>query len=100
MVRSPLEIIIEIFLLIFINSIQTLLMLLKLLGELFYSLAWTARTSIGGLILATIIGGLFLVFLWKYLFRETVSLAKIILAYAGFMIALFIVLYVFFSLFH
>ena len=100
MVRTPLDIIFEILLLIIVSSVNTLLALFKLLGELFASLMWTSQIGIAGFILAVIIGGLFVVFLWKYLFKTTVSLVKLILIYAAFIFVLILVLYVFFSIFY
>ena len=97
MFRTPLEIIIEIALLIIVSSINTLLNLFKLLGELFASLIWTSQMGIAGFILAVIIGGLFIVFLWKYLFKTSVSLVKLILVYGAFIFVLVLVLFVFYS---
>ena len=99
MVRTPLEIIYEIILLIITSSVNTLLILFRLLGELFTSLMWVSQTGIAGLILAVIIGGLFVVFLWKYLFKTTVSLVKLILIYAAFVFVLILVLAGFFLVF-
>jgi len=100
MVRTPLDIIFEILLLIILSSVNTLLTLFKLLGELFTSLLWTSQMGIAGFILAVIIGGLFIVFLWKYLFKTSVSLIKLILIYAAFIFVLILVLFVFFSIFY
>jgi hypothetical protein len=99
MVRTPLDIIFEILLLLVMSSVNTLLALFKLLGELFASLIWASQTGIAGFILAIIIGGLFVVFLWKYMFKTTVSLVKLILIYGAFIFVLILVLFVFFSVF-
>ena len=99
MVRTPLDIIFEILLLIITSSVNTLLALFKLLAELFASLIWTSQMGIAGFILAIIIGGLFVVFLWKYLFKTTVSLVKLILIYAAFIFILILILYIFYSIF-
>ncbi len=99
MVRTPLEVIFEIAILIITSSVNTLLALFKLLGELFASLIWTSQMGIAGLILAIIIGGLFIVFLWKYLFKTSVSLIKLILIYGAFIFALILVLYIFYLIF-
>lgn len=100
MIRTPLDIIFEILLLIILSSVNTMLTLFKLLGELFASLMWTSQMGIAGFILAVIIGGLFIVFLWKYLFKTSVSLIKLILIYSAFIFVLILVLYVFFSIFY
>jgi len=100
MVRTPLDIILEIALLIIMSSVNTLLALFELLGELFGSLIWTSQMGIIGLILAVTVGGLFVVFLWKYLFKTTVSLIKLILIYAAFVFVLILVLFVFYSVFY
>lgn len=100
MVKTPLDIILEIALLLITSSIKTLLALFKLLGELFASLIRTSTMGIAGFILAIIVGGLFVVFMWKYLFKTTVSLVKLILIYAAFIVVLILVLYVFFSIFY
>ncbi len=97
MVKTPLDIIIEIALLLIMSSVNTLLNLYKLLVELFASLMWTSRMGITGLVVAVIVGGLFVVFLWKYLFKTAISLVKLILIYAAFIFILILVLYVFYS---
>lgn len=99
MVKTPLDIIIEIALLIIMSSVNTLLALFELLVQLFTSLMWTSQMSIAGFIVAVIVGGLFVVFLWKYLFKTTVSLVKLILVYAAFIFVLILVLFVFYSIF-
>jgi len=100
MVRTPLDIILEIALMLIVSSVNTLLALFKLLGELFASLMWTSTLGIAGFILAIIIGGLFVVFLWKYLFKTSVSLLKLILIYGVFVFVLILVLFVFYSVFY
>jgi len=100
MVRTPLEVIVEIILLIVLSSVNTLLALFRLLGELFASLIWTSQTGLIGFILAIIIGGLFIVFLWKYLFKTSISLVKLVLAYGAFVFVLVVVLYLFYSVFY
>ena len=99
MVRTPLDVIFEIALLIIVSAVNTLLALFKLLGELFASLIWTSQMGIVGFIVAIIVGGLFVVFLWKYLFKTTVSLVKLILIYAAFIFVLILVLFFFYSVF-
>jgi len=99
MVKTPLDIIIEIALLLILSSVNTLLALFKLLAELFASLMWTSTMGIVGFIVAIIVGGLFIVFLWKYLFKTTVSIVKLIIVYAAFIFVLILVLYVFYSVF-
>jgi len=100
MVRTPLDIILEIVLLIIISAINTMLAVFRLLGELFASLIWTSQMSTVGFILALIIGGLFLIFFWKYFFKETISLVKLILIYGAFVFILIIILYFFFLFFY
>jgi hypothetical protein len=100
MVRTPLDIIFEILILLIFSSFNTLLALFKLLGELFASLIFASQASIAGFILAIIIGALFIVFIWKYLFKTTVSLVKLLLVYAGFFVVLIIILFIFFSVFN
>ena len=94
------DIIFEILLLIIASSIGTLLALFKLLSELFASLFWTSTMGLAGFIVAVIIGGLFVAFLWKYLFKTTVSLVKLILIYGLFIFILIMVLYIFYSVFY
>ena len=98
MVKTPLQVILEIILLLITSSVNTLLSLFRLFGELFSSLVWTSRTGILGLGVAIIIGGLFIVFLWKYLFKTTVSLVKLISIYGVLIIVLVVILYVYFSI--
>ena len=98
MVRTPLQIIFEILIFIVVNSINAILTIIGLLGELFVSLTLTAQTSVVGLILAIVIGGLFVIFMSKYLFKTTISLIKIILIYGAFVLVLIIILALFFSI--
>ena len=100
MVRTPLEIILQIALFIITSSATSLLTIAKLLVELATSLVHTSQMGLAGFILAIIVGGLFVVFLWKYLFKTTVSLVKLILIYAVFIFILILVLYIFFSIFY
>lgn len=99
MIRTPLDIIFEIALLIINSSINTILALFKLFGELFASLIWTSRMGVAGFILAIIIGGIFVVFMWKYLFKTTVSLVKLIVVYGIFIFVLIMILFVFYLVF-
>ena len=100
MVRTPLDIIFEILFLLILSSVNTFLSLLKLLAELLASLVWTSQSSIAGFIVAVIVGGLFVVFLWKYLFKTTISIVKLLLIYGAFVFVLILVLFVFFSVFY
>lgn len=97
MVRSPFEILVEILITIVSNSIQTLTKIIQLLIEFFISLGVTAQSSLGGLITALVIGTLFFVFIWKFMFKTTTSLIKIILIYGVFIVFLFLITLILFS---
>lgn len=91
MVRSPIEIIFEILFYIVTSSIEHVITVVKLLIELFYSLAAQAQSSIWGLFVSVLIGSLFFLFVWKFLFKETTSILHVILVYGGFILALIII---------
>jgi len=100
MVRPPLDIIFEILFYIVASSIEHLLNVIRLLIELFNSLWVTAQNNVGVLIISMLIGGLFFIFVSKFLFKETASIIQIILIYGAFAFILIIVLYIFFSIFY
>ena len=91
MVRSPIEIILEILFYIVTSSIEHVITVIKLLIELFYSLALQAQSSIFGLFISVLIGSLFFLFVWKFLFKETTSILHVILVYGAFLLALIII---------
>ena len=98
MVKGPLLVIVDLIVFIITSTIDLIKGITNKLIELFTSLALMATTGIAGFIIASIIGGIVLFFALKYVFKTTVSLAKILLVY-GFLviIILFVVFMVIFQ---
>jgi hypothetical protein len=92
MVRQPIEIILEILFYIVTSSIEHVITVIKLLIELFYSLVLQAQSSIWGLFISILIGSLFFLFVWKFLFKETTSVLHVILVYGAFIISLIVII--------
>lgn len=86
--QSPIEILIQILVVIVIDTIQLLFVVGKLLYDLYISLQIMAQTSIPGLFLALFVGGIILFFSIKFLFKSTTSVIKIMTIYIIFVIFL------------
>jgi len=93
MVKPHLEIIAEILLYLMIKSVNTMIVLSKLLGELFVSLIWSAQTGFWAFLIAVTIGGVFIILMFKFLFKTGTSLLKIIAIYIIFLLILFFLIF-------
>jgi len=91
MVKSPLQIILEILVYIILTMVETILTVSRMLGELFFSLTVISQVGVLGLIISSIIGGLVLFFVSKFLFGTSKSLIKIALVYVALVLVLFFV---------
>jgi len=79
--RSPLEILVEILITIFISALKVLFLLGGLLYELYLSLRIMSYTNPFAFILALSIGALILFFTSKYLLGSTIAAIKIMTIY-------------------
>jgi hypothetical protein len=75
------EILIQILVAVFISTAELLLIVGKLLYELYINLQIMAHTSIVGVFVAIFIGGLVIFFSGKFLFDSTTSVIKIMTIY-------------------
>jgi hypothetical protein len=80
-VQSPIEILIQIMIFIFIGTVQLLLVLGKLSYDLYISLRLMAQTNITGLFIAIFIGGLILFVTTKFIFHEVTHGIKVMVIY-------------------
>jgi hypothetical protein len=80
-VQSPVEILVQILITIFIDTLQLLIALGKLSYELYISLRLMAQTNIVGLFIALFIGGIILFVTTKFLFHEATHALKIMVIY-------------------
>ena len=80
-VRTPLDILVEILIIIVFNSAKILVILGGLLYELYISLRIMAYTNPIGLIIALTVGAIILFFTSKFLFKSTISAIKIMTIY-------------------
>jgi len=88
MPKNPLQIILELFLVIIQSIIKTLTLIFQKLVELFWSLTFIAETGVIGLIIACLIGGIVIYFISKFIFKNTKSLVQILLIYIVFIFIL------------
>jgi len=91
MVKNPLEIILELLTYIIQTSIEAIIFIIDKLRQLFVSLVFIAGMGIPGLIIASIIGGIVLFFVSKFLFKSTESLVKVFIVYIVFILILVVV---------
>ena len=91
MVKSPLQIILELFILIIQSIVNTLKLIFEKLVELFMSLAFIAETGITGLVIAAVIGGIVVILISKFVFKSTKSLLQVLLVYVIFVVILVLV---------
>jgi hypothetical protein len=86
MVKSPFQIIFELLVLLINTTIEGLGLVIDKLVELFESLVFIAKTGLAGLVISSIIGGIVVIFVSKFLFGSTKSLMKILLVYLAFIL--------------
>ena len=92
MVKNPLEIILELMTYIIQTGIEAIVEIVRMMGELFVSLTFIAGLGMPGLIIASIIGGVVLFFVLKFLLRSTESLGKVMIVYVIFVLILIVAL--------
>ena len=80
-VKSPIEIMIEILVVIFLGFVQLLIVISKLLYELYISFRIMAHTNFVGFFFALFLGGIIIFFTGKYIFGSTASVIKILVIY-------------------
>lgn len=80
-VKSPLQILVEILVLIFVSSVKILFAMSQLLYELYLSLRMMSYTNPMGFILAITIGGIILFFTLKFIFGNTMAALKVMAVY-------------------
>ncbi|MBL7170276.1 MAG: hypothetical protein ISS48_04610 [Candidatus Aenigmarchaeota archaeon] len=93
MVKSPLQIILELLTLIVSSIVNTFVLIFQKLVELFESLTFIAQAGIAGLLAACFIGGLVIFLLSKFIFKNTKSLFQVLLIYVVFVLVLVLVFY-------
>ncbi len=86
--KSPLQILIEILVLIVVSTAKILILVTGLLYELYISLRIMSYTNPIGFILALTFGGIILFFTTKFLFKSTISAIKIMTVYVVIVILL------------
>jgi len=80
-VKSPIQILVEILVVIFISSVKILIMVAQLMYELYLSLRIMSYSNPMGFILALTVGGIILFFTLKFMFGSTMAAMKIIAIY-------------------
>ncbi|MBD3155943.1 MAG: hypothetical protein GF368_04800 [Candidatus Aenigmarchaeota archaeon] len=88
MVKSPFQIIFELLVLLISTTVEGIRIIFEKIVELFESLVYLAGTGMVGLLISSVIGGLVIIFISKFIFGNTKSLVKILLVYAGFILVI------------
>jgi len=91
MIKNPLQIILELLVLIIQSIVSTLALVLEKLVELFSSLAFMAGTGVVGLFIACVIGGIVVVLISKFVFKSTKSLFQVLMVYVIFVLILVLI---------
>ena len=92
MVKSPFQIILELLTGLIKEGVQTFSFVFQKLGELLISLAFIANTGIVGLVLSSVIGGVAVYFLGKFLFKNSKTLMTVLLVYVFFVLMMILAL--------
>jgi hypothetical protein len=91
-VKTPVQILLEILIIIFINSVKFLISMGQLLLELYLSLKVMSYSNPIGFIFAVAIGGIIIIFTIKYMFGSTIDAMKVVVIYIVILVILMTVL--------
>ncbi len=93
MSKSPLQIIFELLVLIIQTTVDGLKLIFEKLVELFESLVFLANKGISGLIVASVIGGIVVILISRFIFGNTKTLLRVLLVYMGFVLVMILLFF-------
>jgi uncharacterized membrane-anchored protein len=91
MTKSPIQVVLELLIMMIKTTFETFGMVFDKMIELFVSLASIADTGILGLVVASIFGGVMIYLISRFFLKNTKSLIKILLVYVIFVLVLILI---------